>query len=344
MWFPGSQKWDLENPAKAVNGSRIGIEFSHPSIRLRKDGALGLERRVPEWDISLLRKSAILLSIMSVSDLTFGYPEEWKAFQNRNQLFIDLFPTLHAAVEMAFTRDFTAPEIIDLFVVMYGRLCFEDFTEIIVCCGNGSGIAASKLLRTFYERAVTIAYLNDHPDEIQNFIDYHAVAQRKLFYSLQEIFGKDHMLPGTEDKMIADFEEVKEKFMIPLCKKCGTRRLNHTWSKLDFVAMAKATGALGKMINQAYYLPMRRTHSTVAALLERIEQGSNGAMSFNPDAQRRSADMTLMTAHHVMLEVLKIQDKRFALPGLAEKVEECYGDWVKIWKGKTFGEDPSEPI
>ena len=281
---------------------------------------------------------------MEILPLTIGYPEEWKAFQERDQSFIDLFPHLHKAVEIAFTRDFVAPEIVDLFVMMYGRLCFEDFTEVLVCCGNGSGVAASKLLRTFYERAATVSYINDHSDEMGNFVDYHAVAQRKLFYSLQEVFGKDHMPPGSEEKMLADYNEVKDKFMITACEKCGTRRLNHTRSKLDFVSMAKTTGGLGQMINQAYYLPMRRAHSTVAVLLERFEVRTSGAVGFNPDAQRRCADMTLMTAHHVTLEVLKIQVKRFALPGLEEALDQCYKDWIEIWKDRPFGDDRNAPI
>ena len=98
---------------------------------------------------------------MADKSILFGFPEEWEDFRNRNRVFLELFPHLHEAVELgAFTRDFVAPEIVDLFVMMFGRLCFEDFTEILVCCGNGSGVAASKLLRTFYERAVTIAYIN----------------------------------------------------------------------------------------------------------------------------------------------------------------------------------------
>ena len=282
----------------------------------------------------------ILVSIMSNADLTFGYPEEWKAFKERNQQFMDLFPNLHAAVEMSFTRDFTAPDIIDLLIMMYGRLCFEDFTEIIVCSGNRNGVAASKLLRTFYERAVTIAYLNHHPEEIQDFIDYHAVAQRKLFSSLRDIFGNEFLPPGSEDMMNSDFEEVKEQFIVPSCKKCGTKRLNHTWSRLDFVAMAKTTGTLGKMINQAYYVPMSRTHSSVAALLERIEQRQSGVLSFNPDAQRRSAALTLMTGHHIMLEVLKIQDKGFACRGWPKKWKSATGTGSRFGNASTSGTGP----
>jgi len=276
-------------------------------------------------------------------NLTFGYPEEWEAFRDRNELFIDLFPQIITTCEMVLMRDFVAPERIELFTVMYGRLCFEDFLEILMCCGNGSGIAASKLLRTLYERAVTLTYINDHPEELDNFIDYHAVAQKKLFYSLRSIFGKDYLSVEDEQKMLADFEAVKEKFMVTDCEKCGTRRLNHTWNKLDFVAMAKATGGLGKMINEAYYVPMRRTHSTIAALLERAEL-SAGKVSFNPDAQRKCADMTLMTAHHLLLRVLTVQAKRFEIVGLNDAVDARYQDWITIWKNREFSSTETVPI
>ena len=64
---------------------------------------------------------------MADKSILFGFPEEWEDFRNRNGNFLELFPHLQAAVELAFTRDFVAPEIIDLFIMMYGRLCFEDF-------------------------------------------------------------------------------------------------------------------------------------------------------------------------------------------------------------------------
>jgi hypothetical protein len=49
--------------------------------------------------------------------------------------------------------------------------------------------------------------------------------------------------------------EVKKDFMVPVCGHPGTEmRLNHSWNKLDFVAMAKKTGELGTLIIPGYYL------------------------------------------------------------------------------------------
>jgi hypothetical protein len=280
---------------------------------------------------------------MTEFPLLFGDPDEWAAFQQRNSQFISLYPNLATAFGIAFFRAFTSDETIDVFVMTFGRLCLEDFSEILMCCGNGYGIAGSKLLRALYEKAVTLSYINDNQGELEAFINYHAVSQRKLFISLKSIYGSERMPQGSEDRITAEFEAVKDQFMITDCEKCGSRRLNHTWSKLDFVGMAKKT-PLARQINQAYYVPMRRTHATLASLEERLQDLGDTTASFNPDAQRQCADQVLRTTHRILIEVLKIQDKRFSLIGLRDAIEKCLEDYVTIWKGKALGDGSEGPV
>ena len=49
------------------------------------------------------------------------------------------------------------------FVYFFGRVVLEDFMEITLVCYHGYGVAASKLVRTMYEHAVTLYYLHEHP-------------------------------------------------------------------------------------------------------------------------------------------------------------------------------------
>ena len=107
--------------------------------------------------------------------LVFGIPDEWKEFGKRHALFFERFPHLRQALHTAFLRTGSSSEPIDKFVFLYGRLCSEDFFEVLLCCGNGYGAAALKLVRTLYERAVTLAYLHKNPDELPDFMDYHFV-------------------------------------------------------------------------------------------------------------------------------------------------------------------------
>ena len=125
--------------------------------------------------------------------------------------------------------------------------------------------------------------------------------------------------------------EVKEDFMVPVCDHPGAKmRLNHTWSKLDFVAMAKKTGDLGKLIIPGYYMPLRHAHATFAGLTERLEI-VNGQMSLKSDAQPEMADRSLITAHNCILNALEVQKEHFRIEGLEEAIQVCFHDFVRVW-------------
>jgi Family of unknown function (DUF5677) len=112
--------------------------------------------------------------------IIFGIRGEWKDFEKRHPLFFERFPHLGKALNTAFIRTGTSSEAIEKFVFLYGRLCSEDFFEVLLCCGNGYGAAAQKLVRSLYERAVTLQYLHEHPEELNEFLDYHYIQNYKL--------------------------------------------------------------------------------------------------------------------------------------------------------------------
>jgi hypothetical protein len=264
----------------------------------------------------------------------FGFREEWQDFANRNAPFLERFPHLEKAMDIAFNRVAHLSEPIDKFVLMYGRVCVEDFNEILLCCGNGAGHAGQKLLRGLYERAVTLRYLHENPDEIQNFLDYYHVSQRKLKIACERTMGADTFSPEQAAEIEREFEEVKDKFMIADCEKCGTKRLNHTWSKLDLVAMANKT-SLGKLNALGYIIPLRQAHATVASMLSRMAAGDNDGISFVDAAQPKEADNALRVAHNILLDVLRVQGEHFSVPGLKEQNGLCLQDFVDIWQKRS---------
>lgn len=263
--------------------------------------------------------------------LIIGFQEEWKDFEQRNTLFMERFPRLKSTVDLAFSRDAQFSEPIDRFVMIYGGVCFQDFMEILLCCGNGNGHAAEKLLRGLYERAVTLRYLHENPTEFDDFFDYFHVTQRKLMLASKKTMGEDVFSREDSDEIEKNYEMVKDKFMVTDCAKCGTKRPNHTWSKLDFVSMANTT-ILGKLIVPAYLLPLRQAHATVGAMFSRMAQGKDGGILFVDGPQRKVADRAMRVSHNVFLDVLRVQDEHFALPGLKEQNEICLQDFMDIWK------------
>jgi Family of unknown function (DUF5677) len=284
------------------------------------------------------KRRALVKTNETAEQLIFGFQIEWQDFHKRNALFLERFPHLKAALDTAFLRTAYFSEPIDKFLFMFGRLCCEDFFEILLCCGNGYGQAATKLLRGLYERGVTLLYLQEHPEYVDDFLDFHHISQRKLLLSINETMGKGTISEEMSDRVEKQYQETKEKFMITHCEKCGTKRLNHTWSKLDFVAMAKKT-PLGQLIVPGYYLPLRQAHSTVGSLLSRLEETDGGGIGFDPSAQREAADDALMTSYNIMLAVLNVQVERFKIPNLEEQVEVCGKDLMDVLKDQIEARD-----
>jgi hypothetical protein len=275
----------------------------------------------------------------STTSVIFGFPEEWQDFAERNALFLERFPSLARAIALAFTRDTVLPEPIDKFVLGFGRVCQANFSEILLCCDNGSGLAAQQLLRGLYERAVTLRYLHEHPTEVEDFLHFHYVNQRKLMIACKGTMGKVFS-PNQAEKIEKDYEAVKDKFRVTDCEKCGTKRINHTWSKLDFVAMAKKT-ILGKLIVPGYFIPLRQAHATMGSLLSMVEPSPTGGISFIGAAQRKEADGALNFSHLFFLDVLSVQEERFAVPALKEQIGICWQDFEDIWNGRVQDTAPS---
>ena len=128
-----------------------------------------------------------------------------------------------------------------------------------------------------YEHTVTLKYLHEHPDELQAFIDFDGVQQYKLAKQIMDTFGEGALpleaVATTERK----YAEVKDKFMVKSCKSkmCSEQRVGVTWSKLDFVSLAKRAGDIGSLIVPSYFEPLRHTHSTFRAMTERIDMDDN---------------------------------------------------------------------
>ncbi|MBZ5598443.1 MAG: DUF5677 domain-containing protein [Acidobacteriia bacterium] len=260
----------------------------------------------------------------------YGFAEEATKFDLRHPLWHQRMPRLAHTIDLAFTRIQTMNTPEDKFVYFYGTLVAEDFMETLLVAVNGYGVAAMKLLRSMYEHTVTLRYLHDHPDEVGTFMAYDHVQQYKLMRPIVETFGTGVLPLETVADVERRYEEVKNQFMVADCKKCGTKRVNHTWNKLDFVAMAKKTGAIGTLIVPGYFFPLRHAHSTFRAITDRLEK-RDGHLGFQRESQPKLADEALMTAHNCLLVTLEIQNERFKIEGLEAEIQGCLSDWAEIW-------------
>lgn len=270
---------------------------------------------------------------MSEELLWAGFPSEWVEFGNRHRLFLERYGNLRQATNIAFAREGTTPKAVDRVIFFVGRLCVEDFNEILLMCANGYGVGAMKIVRGMYERAVTARYLHLHPEEADDFLDFHWVQQHRLARAIVDTLGPDTLPGEILARVEASYRAVKDRFTVADCHKCGTKRPSFTWSKLDLVSMAKAAGNLGDLIVPAYYIPTREAHSTAGALLSRLSEGDGGILTFSGELQPEKAGEALITAHNLILNVLDLQHEHFGLRELDEPLKTCIQDFLEIWQG-----------
>lgn len=264
--------------------------------------------------------------------IQFGLPDEWIEFAKAHKLFLERFPNLKDSLNIAFVRQGVISDPVDRMVFFSGRLCAEDFMEVLLLCGNGYGVGALKILRGMYERCVTARYLHLHPEETEAFFDFYWLSQFKLAQAIKETFGDDVPPKDKIGELKANRDRVRPRFMVKVCDKCGAIGENFTWTKLNFVSMARAAGSIGQPIVPAYYLPTQQAHSTVASLLSRLRQMEDGGLSFDEGPQREQADQAFITAHNIILNILDLQKEHFRLDSLEEPLQRCFQDFMDIWK------------
>lgn len=130
---------------------------------------------------------------------------------------------------------------------------------------------------------------------------------------------------------------MKVQFVVPDCKVCGTTRMNHTWSKVDIVTMARLTKNLWTFILPGYYLPMREAHSTVGAIFSRLDAQAaktDQGLIFDGELQRDRAHTALFTAHLILLDALELQREFFKIAELEPLMQTCIADYTEMWKGE----------
>jgi hypothetical protein len=213
----------------------------------------------------------------------------------------------------------------DKVIYSLGRVSVDDFSEILLLAGNGMGIGALKLLRGLYERALTAAYIEQEPSAATDCVEYHKIHQGRLLREAEKSFDmKKFLKPEQIDEIKNSYESAKARFEIKDCKVCGATRLNHTWTKLDIVSMAKKVGGEFENCCLAYYTqPMLQLHATPTSLITRMQIDQS-------DDYRSEADRAVKSAHSILILVLETQDRYFRL-GLRPEVEGLRSRFSEAW-------------
>jgi hypothetical protein len=260
---------------------------------------------------------------------TIGYPERWAAFNQRNAEFVaDCYPRLLRISEKILNRHVRITAVADDIVFLLARTTFEDYCELWLLAGNGYGIGAYKILRGLYEKVVTLGYLVRHPPDFQRFHDYAIVQQRRL---MNRVKADPHMRakfsPDTYQEIENEYDRIKDQFV-----DAGARSLS--WTPLDTYSMAMQAGyELDQVSITAYVIPNLKIHASVSDLADRKVPQGDGTFKFNNEPQEQYADSSLITATHLLIVALFIQEDYFRL-GLRVEIEQLQVSFAQSYANR----------
>jgi hypothetical protein len=263
-----------------------------------------------------------------------GHKDEWEYFEKSYAKHIPVLIKCHD-VTLDFAMKAVTENAQQHVILLLAKTCIKEFEEILVLCGNGYGSGSMKLLRTLYERIITLTYLATHTEEIQQYIDYSDVHNHKLLMEARAVHvGGGDLTPEQEEDVIAKYAAVRDKFLQEDCKKCKTKRLQGSWTKKSMPELAKnADTILRQFYFRAYLRPTLYSHATFIGTMWQIDTSDEGIRLFGDKVEHENVEEALSKAHFLLVQASNVTNDFFNL-GQGGLVKELFNDWADIWKSE----------
>lgn len=257
----------------------------------------------------------------------FGNTNASKLFFERNPDFLAAFQRLFNVAKKCWGAEIKLENRLQDICFGLGRTSFEDFLEITFLGVNAFGAGASKILRSLYERAVTIAYLVQNPEKVDRFVQFAAIQEhRALQATLNTVKESDvdaAMGPGNTVAEIRDrYNKYKADFKATACPQCGVTT-PPSWD-LDVASMVRRVGdPYDKLYVLAYTGPNFLIHATLSSA------------SFRDAAEDwKDAETALIVSSALLISVIKSHSTLFGLR-LDEDREACEND-LREWQARSL--------
>lgn len=268
--------------------------------------------------------------------VTFGHPERQREFAERHIEVLRTIEDLKPAIDEALKNCKTDNLETRVLYTLVRILVEDDFNAILLLCANGYLPSAKVVLRAMFERTVTLTYLHKHPDEVTLFYEYFWIDRHKRLPAYIEEYGAGISQKSIEETN-ANFERIRDNYMVTACKKCKTKRLNHAWSKKDIVTMAKDQGFIFQIIETAYYHALKEAHPKPSAMFDRIEFKEDESMWYKGFSNLKDADAYLIAAQYLFFKVLEVMKDHFEIESLTEPISQAVKKMMDSWRENRGG-------
>jgi hypothetical protein len=260
----------------------------------------------------------------------FGDTHASQAFMERNPAFGGAFSRLIDLTNRSFGRAWRFSNRAEDVCYHLAQRCRLDFLDIALLAVNGRAAASQALLRSLYERGVTLEYIRRNPEKAEKFVRYAAIqefkaAKKALEIHSREEFDKAMATAGFSfNELKGLHEQIKPEFPGPKCKHCGKGTGTAISWDLDMASIVNSIGGpLKDLYLMCYTVSTLHIHATLASA---FAHGDTGGEPTSQDAERALIFATLTY-------VLSLQslNEMFGL-GLDDEVRMRWEEVTTIWR------------
>jgi hypothetical protein len=257
-----------------------------------------------------------------------GHPEFWDKGYQIAPRFFDSVGTLEPSLNDIFSIGPSEP--LHKVCRHIAKMVCNSLGALIVLSANGYGNDAMKIARSMFEGAVTIGYLTKHPDELQDYMDFVWISNRKLLHFLEK--HAPEQLESISNKAKQESAERYDTVVLRFTNSAGNVRQH--WCKRPFSQMVAEVG-LSAWYGSFYHLASAMHHLDMRGVAAQIEKNPDpDVLDANIAPSEDWVEQALLAGHTSVVFALE-QYVELALPDKKQLVERALDEFRRAWRSAS---------
>ena len=252
-----------------------------------------------------------------------GYPDFWPVVLERYKKLFTVTQTLGPTIDDLFSVAHTEP--LHKVCRHLAKMVANSVGAVLLLGMNGYGVDAIKIARTVFESAVTLAYLRKHPDEFDDYFDFHFIVAMKR-HRYMEKHAPQHLkrvTPEAIDSIKKGYARVVSRFTV-------NGKVRGRWSKRHFSQLCADVGVEGYYLS-FYALASDITHANISGVMAQADP-EPGVLDVDLAPSEQFLKEAFITAHGMF--VLAVSEYiALARPEKQAVADKIRSDFDTAWKG-----------
>lgn len=254
-----------------------------------------------------------------------GYPDFWPVSMEKNRKFFLVTQNIGLTIDEIFCVGMSEP--LHKVARHLAKMVANSMSAVMVLGLNGFGIDGLKIARSMFEMSVTLAYLRKHPEELDDYLDFHFIVGMKRHEYMEKY--APHLLtrvaPEAIESIKNGYSRVSPRYMNKY------RKVRGRWSKKSFGAICfDVDPKLGELYLTLYDLTSRVIHGDISGVAAQADP-EPGVLDVDIAPSQKFVALALMTAHGAFVRAASeyIAMTRPELQPIADRLD---ADFVTAWK------------